>query len=49
LRVALLVNSIGSVLTTDDTNCLGCRVFAGTFDADRLVRQEFQTTIEVRN
>ena len=49
LRVALLVNSIDNVLTADDTNCLGCRVFAGTFDADRLVRQEFHTTIEVRN
>lgn len=49
LRIALLVNSIDSVLTTDDTNCLGCRVFTGTFSADRLVRQEFHTTIEVRN
>lgn len=48
LRVALLVNSIDTVLLKDDDVCLGCRVFNGTPD-DRLVREEFQTTIEVRN
>jgi type IV pilus assembly protein PilW len=47
LRVALLVNSINPVLNTDDTVCLGCLVFSGT--ADRLIRQEFQATIEIRN
>jgi type IV pilus assembly protein PilW len=46
-RIALLVNSINPVLNTDDTVCLGCVVFSGT--ADRLIRQEFQTTIEIRN
>ena len=47
LRVALLVNSIDNALTADDTICLGCIVFAGA--SDLLARQEFQTTIEIRN
>jgi len=47
LQISLLVNSIDNALLEDDTICLGCVLFNGT--SDLLVRQEFQTTIEVRN
>ena len=47
LRVSLLVNSVDNALVENDTICLGCAVYSGT--SDLLVREEFQTTIEVRN
>ena len=47
MRIALLVNSIDPVLPEDDNVCMGCTVFNGS--ADRLVRQEFHSTIQVRN
>jgi len=47
LQISLLVNSIDNALLEDDTICFGCVLFNGT--SDLLVRQEFQTTIEVRN
>ena len=47
LRIAMLMNSIDPVLPEDDTVCMGCVVFNGSMD--RLVRQEFHSTVQIRN